>query len=68
MTTTSKKPTRTRSRILLSCGTIAAALLASPAGAEPVRARPAYDFVNSVGVAGHFFWTGSNYQTRFPQL
>lgn len=33
-----------------------------------MKARPAYDFVNSVGVNTHFSWTGTSYDTRYEQL
>ena len=36
--------------------------------AEPITARPAYDFVNSVGLATHFDWGPSPYAARFSEV
>jgi hypothetical protein len=37
------------------------------AHAAPVRARPAHDFVNSMGVATHFAWAPSPYRRQYAQ-
>lgn len=45
-----------------------AACLPEPASAGAVPARPAYDFVNSIGVSTHLNWARSPYRTRYAQV